>query len=163
MYTKEEIWNSFANEIRIIKHLSEKIPTDSHNHRPTEKQRSMLELLQYLSTMGISILDTYYTGDQNTFGKYHERSTQTTLENFKDQMDVQEQEMKELFAKFNDEVLGTELSLWGLTAKKSIHVLNLLKMMTAYKMQLFLYIKAAGNTSIGTANLWAGIDLPPMA
>jgi hypothetical protein len=35
-----------------------------------------------------------------------------------------------------------------------------LQWITAYRMQLLLYAKAAGNAEIGTANCWAGIDWP---
>ncbi len=52
MYTREEIWASFENEIRIIKHLFEKIPHGKSDYKPTEKQRTTLELLHYLSEMG---------------------------------------------------------------------------------------------------------------
>ena len=32
--------------------------------------------------------------------------------------------------------------------------------LVAYRMQLFLQAKAAGNASIGTANCWGGMDRP---
>jgi hypothetical protein len=31
----------------------------------------------------------------------------------------------------------------------------------AYRMQLFLYAKAAGNHAIQTPNCWAGVDVKP--
>ena len=33
-----------------------------------------------------------------------------------------------------------------------------LKWLLAYKMQLFLYVKASGATGIGTSNVWGGRD-----
>jgi hypothetical protein len=40
-------------------------------------------------------------------------------------------------------------------------MLNVMKWAVAYKMQLFLYIKANGNHDINTSNLWRGVDPAP--
>lgn len=160
MFTKEEVWDSFANDFRIIKHLAEKAHVDNHGYKPTEKQRTMLELMQYMSIMGSGILKTVLMGDGNTFASYVEQSKSVTGENFIQRMDEQEAEMKETFMKFDDAELAKELSLWGMTGPKSMFVLNLVKIVASYKMQLFLYIKASGRYEIGTSNLWAGMDMP---
>ncbi len=160
MYTREEIWSSFVNEFRIIKHLAEKIPAGKEHHKPTEKQRTTLELLQYISRMGKGILRAILESNAEGFTRYTEASQGVTVENFQIAIDEQVREMKELFDLLTDEELAKELTLWGMTEKKSMFVLNALKMVTAYKMQLFLYIKASGNESIGTSNLWAGMDMP---
>ncbi len=161
MYTKEQIWNSFKKEISIIKHLAEKIPADKHDHKPTEKQRTTLELLQYLSTAGVGTMDAILVGDITPFAKYAERRDATTVENFAGAMDVQEKEMAEIYAQFNETNLEEEVSIFGMTHSRAIFLLELLKTMTGYKMQLFLYIKASGVEHIGTSNVWAGIDTPP--
>ena len=54
MYTKENLIASVENEFRIIKHLAEKIPADTEGYKPTEGQRTTLELLQYLSTIVVN-------------------------------------------------------------------------------------------------------------
>ncbi|MDR3502489.1 MAG: hypothetical protein P4L79_07885 [Legionella sp.] len=47
----------------------------------------------------------------------------------------------------------------GLSQPRALWFLNLiLKSLTAYKMQLFLYLKACGIDNIGTSNLWRGED-----
>ena len=160
MFNKEEVWNSFANDFRIIKHLAEKAHVDTHGYKPSEKQRTMLELMQYMSIMGSGILNTVLTGDGNTFASYVEQSKSVTGENFIEKMNEQETEMKETFMKFDDAELAKELSLWGMTGPKSMFVLNLIKIVASYKMQLFLYVKASGQQGIGTSNLWAGMDMP---
>ncbi len=160
MYTKEEIWNSFSSDFKIIKHLAEKVHIDSHDYKPTEKQRTMLELMQYMAIMGSGILKIILTGDQSHFAEYVEQGKLVTPENFAEMMDKQETEMKDIFAKFDDAELNKELSLWGMTQKKSLFVLNLIKIVASYKMQLFLYLKASGISDIGTSNLWAGMDMP---
>lgn len=163
MFTKEEVWNSFANDFRIIKHLAEKVHVDTHGYKPTEKQRTMLELMQYMSIMGSGILNTVLMGDGNTFASYVEQSKSVMGENFIQKMNEQETEMKETFMKFDDAELAKELSLWGMTGPKSMFVLNLIKIVASYKMQLFLYVKASGQHGIGTSNLWAGMDMPTSA
>ena len=160
MFTKEEVWQSFSNDFRIIKHLAEKAQADTHGYKPSEKQRTMHELMQYMAIMGSGILKTILDGDQATFATYVERGKSATPENFIEMMTEQEAEMKETFAKFDDAELDKELSLWGMTQKKSLFVLNLIKIVASYKMQLFLYVKASGSHDIGTANLWAGMDMP---
>ena len=160
MYTREQIWSSFSRELDIIKHLAEKIPAGQEHHKPTEKQRTTLELLQYLSIMGMGILDVTLTADGGAFGKYVESSKSVTVENFGAAIDAEEATMKELYGKLTDELLAEEISVWGQTQSRALFVLNLLKMLTAYKMQLFLYAKASGNHAIGTSNLWAGMDMP---
>ena len=160
MFTKEEIWNSFANDFRIIKHIAEKAHVDTHGYKPSEKQRTTLELMQYMSIMGSGILQTILNGTSETFTAYVEKGKSVTGENFNQMMTDQEAEMKETFMKFDDAELAKELSLWGMTQKKSLFILYLMKIVASYKMQLFLYIKASGRHDIGTSNLWAGMDMP---
>ena len=160
MISKEQYWQSIASEFRILKHLVTKIPADKHHHKPTEKQRTTLELLQFLSYFGSSAFQHYLTGDMGGYGKGSEAAKSVTVENFSAMIDAEEARMKELFAKFTDAELATEISLWGRTQTKAIFLLDFLKMFAAYKMQLFLYIKQSGVHSVGTANVWAGMDMP---
>ena len=50
--TKEELIASLQNEVRILIHLAGKIDRSKLDYRPTPKQRSTIELLQYLVVMG---------------------------------------------------------------------------------------------------------------
>ena len=160
MYTKEEIWESIAKELSIIKHLFEKIPHGAEQHKPTEKQRTLLELLQYLSVMRAISMRAILEDNAKLFDELKEKSQATTLENFIEKMDEEEAEMKKLFVQFTDEELAKVISRFGMTQSKALFLLGLLKNITAYKMQLFLYIKASGNHAIGTSNLWGGYDMP---
>ncbi|MEI8223629.1 MAG: hypothetical protein WCG20_00735 [bacterium] len=160
MYTKEQIWNSFTKEFRIIKHLSEKIPAGGEHHKPTEKQRTTLELLHYLATFGGGMFTVVATGDGAAFMNYAKNVTEITVENFAQAIDNQEAAMKEIYDAFTDESLAEEVSIWGQTQSRAIFLLDCLRMLTAYKMQLFLYIKASGNFAVGTSNVWAGMDMP---
>ena len=53
--TKPELIGSLQNEVRILLHLTTKVDRGKLDYRPTPKQRSTLELLQYLTIMGPSL------------------------------------------------------------------------------------------------------------
>jgi hypothetical protein len=160
MFTKEQIWDSIASDLRILKHLATKIPAGKENYKPTPKQRTTLELLQYLSVSGIGSMRAILEETPKVFGEYTERSKQTTVENFAQMLEKQEAEMKECFAKFTDEELNKKIDLWGAgeETKSNLFLNMVVKTIPAYKMQLFLYIKASGNESINTSNVWMGKD-----
>ena len=160
MISKEQFWASISDEVRIMKHLAIKIPEGQHHHKPTEKQRTTLELLQFVSYFGSGCMQAFLTGDTSGFAKLHEDSKSVTVANFGEAMDREEARMKELFAKFTPEELKTVITMWGRTQSKDLYLLNLLKMLTGYKMQIFLYAKQSGAHHIGTPNVWAGMDMP---
>jgi hypothetical protein len=49
--TKEELIASLKNEVRIFVHLLGKVEKSKLDYRPTPKQRSTLELVQYPAIM----------------------------------------------------------------------------------------------------------------
>lgn len=160
MYTKEQIWNSFKKEFNILKHLAEKIPAGGEHHKPTEKQRTTLELMHYIAGFGGGMFNVIKSGEGAAFMNYASIVKDITVANFATAIDAQEIAMKEIFDAFTPELLSEEISVWGSTQSRAVFLLECLKMLTAYKMQLFLYAKAAGNHAIGTSNLWAGMDMP---
>src|ERR1051325_10516125 len=68
--TKEELIGSLQNEVRILLHLASKIDRNKLDYRPSAKQRSTLELLQYLVAMGPMLLRAIKAGafDQAAWG-----------------------------------------------------------------------------------------------
>src|SRR5262249_13068890 len=62
--TKEELIASLQNEVRILLHLAGKIDRKQLEYRPTAKQRTTLELLQYLVVMGPMLIKA---AKENTF------------------------------------------------------------------------------------------------
>ena len=158
MYTKQNLIDMVSNEFRIIKHLAEKIPADTEGYKPTEGQRTTLELLQYLASIFGSMAKVIYANDTSVYGT----APETTFENFPALMDAQLAELTTTINQFTDEDMETVMNLYGQGEKtKGVYLVeSLLKFTSAYKMQLFLYIKASGNTSLGTSNLWGGMDMP---
>ena len=78
-------------------------------------------------------------------------------------MDEQAEFVKREVGALTDEQLKKDSTLFGAPAPLSMQLLGVLKWMAAYKMQLFLYIKANGRADLGTSNVWGGRDLPPKA
>jgi hypothetical protein len=76
-------------------------------------------------------------------------------------MDEEEKKIVAFLSPLTEEELATDITMWGRTQSRTLHLLGLLKMAAAYKMQLFLYMKQSGTSDIGTSNLWAGMDTPP--
>lgn len=162
LYTKENLIASIENEFRILKHLWEKIPAGTEGYRPTEGQRTTLELLQYLSTIFANSTHVIYQGNTEAYKTGPCNPIETTMENFPVKMDAQLSVWKGMMEKFDDVELTKVINLYGMgdMTKGRYLVENLLKWAAAYKMQLFLYCKSSGASSIGTANLWGGIDMP---
>src|SRR2546427_2430858 len=50
--TREELIASLQSEVRILVHLAGKVDKSQLDYRPTPKQRTTLELLQYMAIMG---------------------------------------------------------------------------------------------------------------
>jgi hypothetical protein len=86
---------------------------------------------------------------------------QMPADKFLTMMDEQAEELKKIFSEISDDKLAEEVDLFGKgnSQPRALWFLNLiLKNLTAYKMQLFLYLKSCGVTDIGTGNLWRGED-----
>ena len=55
--TKSELIGSLQHEVHILLHLAGKIDRAKLDYRPTPKQRSILELLRYLTVMGPAMVE----------------------------------------------------------------------------------------------------------
>jgi hypothetical protein len=161
MITKEQYLGILGNEFRIIKHLARKITPEQLSHKPTDPQRSMQELMAYLTQIFISGVEGVVTGDGSAYKKYLGVGDAPTLENFAELMDKEFTEVEKLINSISEEDLQTEVTMWGRTQSKALHLMGMLSIAAAYKMQLFLYMKQSGTENIGTMNLWAGMDQPP--
>ncbi|HEV7424326.1 MAG TPA: hypothetical protein VGO21_04005 [Candidatus Paceibacterota bacterium] len=163
MITKEQYIESLVREIEIIKHLAGKVDPTKLDYRPTEKQRSTLELMQYMGQMVTTGITAYIAGNQNMHMELSKNKDSITFENFISKMDEQAKFVKETVGALTEADMTKESTIFGSTRPLAMHLLQALKSTTAYKMQLFLYIKASGNDSISTSNLWGGMDMPAKA
>lgn len=161
MITKEQYIKSFVKELEIIKHLAEKITPEMLEYRPSPKQRSTLELIQYLGHISATAILSFVDPVNNSYMELAKAKDLVTFENFISKIDEQIKIVNEQVSVLTPEQLDSEVSFFGMNEKLSMHLLSALKWITAYKMQLFLYIKANGVHHIGTSNAWAGFDTPP--
>jgi hypothetical protein len=163
--TKDELTGKLQHEVRILLHLVSKVDPAMLDYRPTPTQRSLLELLQYLTIFGPIHLRTIKAGvwDMNVW-----RDTWRTekavakgrnLEQVKDAIGRQSGLFAELLGSMSDADLRTEMEMFGSkNSRGSWLVWMLLCHYVAYRMQLFLYLKACGREELSTMNLWAGAD-----
>jgi len=158
MITKEQYIESLVKEIEIIKHLAGKIDASKLDYKPTEKQRTTLELLQYLGQFAHTGVSAYIAGSQDKYIELSANKDLVTFENFISKMDEQAKFVKEAVGALSEEDMKRESTIWGNTSTLAMQLMGVLKNAVAYKMQLFLYIKACGNSAINTSNLWAGKD-----
>ena len=103
---KETLLKSITKEMKIIRRLSTKIPTDQINFRPKEGMRSSLELLQYLGFCGTAMILYWYKNEDSDFrtffGGLRTHGQNITHENFISTMDAQITLVNQLFEKITE-------------------------------------------------------------
>ncbi len=161
MITKQQFIESLCAEIDIIRHLGTKIDENMLSYRPSEKQRTLLELMNYLGHIFSTGVTVNIEGNTNRYMEIAQSAPVVTLENFDSVMKNQKEYVVEKITGLTDEQLAEVTDFFGGKAPRAIHMFNVMKWAVAYKMQLFLYIKANGNHDISTANLWRGVDMAP--
>jgi hypothetical protein len=164
MITKDQLAASMLRECDIVIHLHSKLPEGSLDYRPAEGQRSTLELLRYLAICAAAGIRCMKESNWKLFAEHVERVKEMTADEFPAAMERQKQEIADFFAGTSEETLETQDAPvpGGAIMPLGAAILNgPLKWLAAYKMQLFLYAKAAGATELKTPNLWRGSDPAP--
>ena len=163
--TKDELIKSLQQEVRLLLHLVSKVEPAKLDYRPTAKQRSMLELLQYLMIMGPIHLRgaTAAAFDVDEWRKMwrtgEAAAKEMGLDEIKDAIGKQPALFAELLGPCSDGDLRAELEMFGSKASRGSWLVSLvLCHYAAYRMQLFLYLKASGREELNTLNLWVGRD-----
>ena len=159
--TRQELINSLQNEVRILLHLIGKIEPQMVDYRPTAKQRSTLELLQYLVNMGPGLLGVLKTGqfDPAAWQARVDEIKKLDLAGVTAAIAKQSDQYAELVNTYSDDELRADLDLYGTNLSRGSHIVRLiLGGHAAYRTQLFLYLKSCGREELNTYNLWGGID-----
>ena len=165
--TKSELIALMEKEVRLLLHLTTKIDPDALEYRPTPKQRSTLELLRYLTNMGPALI-RYAQGHPVDAAAIAEATEAANKRNFDQTVAVlaaQAVVFAELIGEMSDEDLRGEIT-WvdGNQISRGLFLVNyLFGQYTAYRLQLFLYLKASGREELNTMNLWLGADVPAPA
>jgi hypothetical protein len=162
--TKSELISALQNEVRILLHLASKIDGTKLDYRPTPKQRSLIELLRYLSMMGPTLVQ--YTLTQSSDASIWTTAAQAAdardLDQTLEAIAAQTGTYATLLADVSDAEFRAEVNGFdGTKTSRGALMVNLVLCgCSAYRTQLFLYLKACGREELGTMNLWAGIDPP---
>ena len=165
--TKSELIALMQKEVRLLLHLTAKIDADVLDYRPTPKQRSTLELLRYLTNMGPALVQ-YAKGQPMDAAALAEATAAANRRNFDETVAVlaaQSDLYAQLLADMSDDDLRGEI-MWvdGTPISRGLFLVNyLFGQCTAYRLQLFLYLKARGHDELNTRNLWLGADVPAPA
>lgn len=157
MISKSELMESALREVRISKQLLTNMPEGGWDYRPTPKQRSMLELARYICAVGQGTLHAAKDGSFKWFGEHNERFQALTIEEIPGEMDKEMAEMERLFGEISDDAFANaELTVEGMGnyTLRGWLTETTLKFLTAYKLQLFLYLKSAGASEINTMDAW---------
>ncbi|HEV7230851.1 MAG TPA: hypothetical protein VGO45_05960 [Bacteroidia bacterium] len=158
---KEQLLQSIVKEMKVSRRLSTKIPAGQLDFRPKENVRSTLELLQYLSWCSTGMLRFWMQNAESDFRAYfgHIVAEAKTLsgDQFLAKMDEQIDLLEKMFATLTEEELDTRLVTlpWGdkLPLRQAL-VETSLKWTTAYKLQLFFYLRLCSDQKLGTPDAW---------
>jgi hypothetical protein len=164
--TTPELLSALQQEVRILLHLAGKFNHDSLAYRPTPRQRSSLELLQYLTMMGPVLAEAIAAGafDADAWAEAEAAAESLNLEQALASIATQSTLYARLLDGFTDDAWRAPVEMFGTTASRGAHMVNLVLCgYAAYRTQLFLYLKSCGQEELGTYNLWAGMDAPAAA
>ena len=161
--TKSELIASLQHEVRILLHLASKIDRTKLDYRPTPRQRSTLELLQYLSIMGPALVEVAKAGtfDPAVWTAVEQATAALDFDQTVAAIARHTDAYPALLADVSDADLRAEINVFGQTTSRGAFIVALvLSGCAAYRTQLFLYLKACGRDELSTMNLWAGVDAP---
>jgi hypothetical protein len=168
--TKDELISSLEHEVRILLHLISKVEPQMLGYRPTPKQRSMLELLQYLVIVAPVQLRTIQSGtfDMNSFRERwlpeDQKAKAMGLKEATEAIGKQPELIREVVNSLSESDLRQEMEMFGTRATRGAWLINMPQShYVAYRMQLFLYLKSCGREELSTMDLWAGTSAPVAA
>ena len=161
MLTSAQFLHSCQHEIRVIQHLATKVPADRLSWRPTPKQRSLLELLQYLTVCAIAPARWITDGNWDAAEAMEKEAETVTAATFAAAMDRQRAALEALVAPISEADMASKRTAlpWGTPCTYGEGFVDMcLKTLVAYRMQLFLWAKESGNAALGPGDCWVGVD-----
>jgi hypothetical protein len=156
---KQHLLQNLQREIFLLKQLAGFIEERDLDFRPADKMRSTLELMQYLSGIGATMLRWFIKNDlyPEEWAKIREQRKLVTLDNFKQKLDEQLEQIVMYMDLINEEDLNTKEV--ELPSKEKMilgtAIINApIKWLAAYRLQLFTYLKMNGRSDISTREAW---------
>ena len=161
MITKEIYITKLKNEVRIIKHLAAKATTSELlNFRFSDNQRTTAQWLAYVALVGIAWTKDILHDDASGFETFMDDMDNFDIKKFDDTIDNNLISIISMIQESSDEKFNEEKTLFGrFTDTRAGHMLtSVYNWHVAYKTQIFLQLKAAWLSDLGTINLWWGMD-----
>ena len=162
--TRSELIAAFQNEARILSHLLGKIDPRTLDYRPGPKQRSMSELVNYLSMMGPALVRVALAGafERPVWNAAEQQAAGQTFDQAVDAIAAHAATYEGLLGAVDEARFRDEIEVLNIKAPRGAILVSLaLCHCAAYRTQLFLYLKAAGREELSTSNLWFGVDPAP--
>ena len=163
--TKDELIAAFQKEVQIFVHLISKVDPAKIDYRPSAKQRSVLELVQYMTIMAPAMTESIKGGEftREAMGAiWGPRDTVSKTLNWEQAVAAigrQSDEMTNCVGTWTDADFRSEINMFGQNMTRGAAMVNMVLCgYAAYRMELFLYLKAMGREELNTMNLWAGAD-----
>ena len=156
MFTLDSFIANWKKESRICINLAAKVPPGGLDYKPTAGQRNTLELMRYLSYGPYNAVHRTLAGDWNTGRPTGEVTAGMPASDFPTRMLWQAEAVeREMRAVPMRDLLEKDMTFpWGETLKRGEALMTPFRWLVGYKMQLFLYLKAAGNHQLVTADCW---------
>lgn len=160
---KQHLIQNLQREIFLLKQLAPLIEEKDLDFRPAEKMRNTLELMQYLSGVGATMLRWFVKNDltPEEWVKIREHRKTLTRENFKDRLDQQMEEILMYMNMITEEDLNkmeVELPSKEKMTLGTAIINAPIKWLAAYRYQLFTYLKMNGRPDLGTKEAWTVIQ-----
>jgi hypothetical protein len=164
MVDRDAILGLMLRECDLCVHLHGKIPAGKMEFRFTPGQRSTTELLRYLSFIGLAATKCIAAGSWDPYQALAKEAGTLAPADFPAAMERQKKGLRGVFAELTEKDLATRTfeMPWKQVLPLGQGIVALAyAALVAYRMQLFLHAKAAGNAALTTANCWGGFDMPP--
>jgi hypothetical protein len=159
MITRAQLLDACRHETNVINNLATLLPDGAAEWRPTPGQRSTLELMRYMTVMSEIMATHVVTGNWDHAAALSEQSQAVTLENFAAAMDEQLARVARTLEGLDEQAATSKQAAlpWGEPiAQSALLMRGIYASYVAYRMQLFLYAKQAGNSELSTMECWAG-------
>ncbi|HEY3875168.1 MAG TPA: DinB family protein [Candidatus Kapabacteria bacterium] len=161
----ESLLKNCIQEYDNCQHLFTKLDPAQAEWRPQENMRSTLELLQYLTYIGGTMIRHFPnppTDHEEARNRYRADSTASKTMSFSEfptTIDREKKAITDILSKLTDADLArTTYHMWsGEESSLFDSLFTIVRYLTAYRQQLFLYAKLCG-AEISTPNNWYGRD-----
>ena len=166
MITPAQFMDAVDHETRVILHLATKVPPGAYDWRPTPGQRSMLELMRYLTASAEVPCRAMIEGNWDAAEALEAAAEAVTPATFAAAMAKQRDGIARALAPLTGrDYLERDAKLpWGTPVKLGeALVRTVLYTLVAYRMQFFLYVKQSGVPDIGPAECGVGVSPPKKA